>query len=123
MKDCLFLLWTFYFILFIDFFGFSRTVGRKNDAYSWKPKRKVENPKLLETFQSFWKHQNQTTIDINFVAGEMHMLYKWNHPIKFVLVHTYYTYYTNTHYTHISIYYLLFDFFSLFFIYYVCGKT
>ncbi|CAJ0855866.1 9569_t:CDS:2 [Entrophospora sp. SA101] len=44
----------------------------------WK-KYLEKNPKLLETFQKFWKHrQNQTiTIDVNFVAGEMQTLYKW----------------------------------------------
>nr|CAG8628000.1 9193_t:CDS:2 [Entrophospora candida] len=51
---------------------------RGNRKERWK-KYLEKNPKLLETFQKFWKHrQNQTiTIDVNFVAGEMHTLYKW----------------------------------------------
>nr|CAG8446545.1 7816_t:CDS:2 [Entrophospora candida] len=51
---------------------------RGNRKERWK-KYLEENPKLLETFQKFWKHrQNQTIpIDVNFVAGEMQALYKW----------------------------------------------
>ncbi|CAJ0748113.1 22581_t:CDS:2 [Entrophospora sp. SA101] len=51
---------------------------RGNRKERWK-KYLEENPKLLETFQKFWKHrQNQTIpIDVNFVAGEMQTLYKW----------------------------------------------